>query len=152
MTRVQENKQIPHSKAPMSRFWEPLMNEDDPGYKAKTKERGPQDRQESIFFTHLATGTSLQNSAHESLSVRHRHAHAALDSDEYREFVERERVLHDARELWKKQRAEKERRKNEIKDARIVGNRQHRPNPAASKPATKTPNQASKNNRKGKKK
>jgi hypothetical protein len=66
-TRVQENKQIPHSKAPMSRFWEPLvMNEDGPAYKAKTKERGPQDRQESIFFTHLANGKSLHNSAHDS--------------------------------------------------------------------------------------
>ncbi|ELR16642.1 opioid growth factor receptor (ogfr) region protein, putative, partial [Acanthamoeba castellanii str. Neff] len=127
---IMENKQIPHSKAPMSRFWEPLvMNEDDPVYKAKTKERGPQDRQESIFFTHLAN-----------------------DSDAYREFVERERVLHDARELWKKQRAEKERQKKEIKDARIVGKRQHRPNPAASKPATKTPVKASKKNTKTKKK
>jgi hypothetical protein len=66
--------------------------------------------------------------------------------------VERECVLHDARELWRKQRAEKERQKKEIKDARIVGNRQHRPNPAASKPATKTPVKASKNNTKAKKK
>jgi hypothetical protein len=40
------------------RFWAPLvMSEDDAAYRAKTRERGPQDRQESVFFTHLANGT-----------------------------------------------------------------------------------------------
>jgi hypothetical protein len=44
-------------------------------------------------------------------------------SDEYRAFEERERRLHTAREQWRKQRDDKERRKSEIKAARIVGNR-----------------------------
>jgi hypothetical protein len=45
----------------MLRFWQPLvLEEDSSAYREQTKERGPQDRQESVFFTHLADGTALR--------------------------------------------------------------------------------------------
>jgi hypothetical protein len=58
------------------------------------------------------------------------------DSDEYKEFVEREGRMQKAREQWKKQRNERERRKQEVKDARIVGKNRNSKSQASAGTAT----------------
>lgn len=137
---LQENKLIPHSKAALLKFWHPLvMEEDSPLYKAKTKERGPEDRERSVFFTHLANGeTNL-------LCLLCSPNHEPKESDEYREFLQRECELHEKREQWKRQRNEKEKRKQDIKAARITGQRGASQKRAAGNTASSTSTNSGKN-------
>lgn len=88
------------------------MDEDSAAYRANTKERGPHDRQESIFFTHLAN-----------------------ESDEWKDFLARERELLMMRDQWKRQAQDKEKRKQEIKNARITGQQRTKRGEAAKRAA-----------------
>lgn len=89
------------------------MEEDSAAYKAKTKERGPQDREESIFFVRLTSGTSAAAEIKvRRRGVRVRCAFSCVADDEILlELEARESELHKKREQWKKLRIDKERQK-----------------------------------------